>query len=177
LSIGRHHGPISTVVARHSTDPTTTAPRLSEVQSFDEARQHRAKAPRRGLVHVSVCRLELRTYHPFRLRRSYAFQGPWALASRRFTPTEVIWRMARTCRTSRLGERQAHGAKQVECRRAAARQDTASAEESAKAQSRRRISGAKRERRLQSGLPSPSNFPSLWKSASMRCINRRTCFE
>src|SRR5215471_10171759 len=75
-------------VAHHSTD-CISAPRLSEVQGFDDARQHRARMPRRRLAQVSVRCLQLRTYGPWRLRRSYAFQGPWALAPRRFASAEV----------------------------------------------------------------------------------------
>ena len=44
LCVGRHHGPISTSLVRYSAD-RISASRLSEVQSFDDARQHRARTP------------------------------------------------------------------------------------------------------------------------------------
>lgn len=47
--------------AAHSTG-SICAPRLSEVQGPDDARQHRSRKPKRGLAHVSMRCLQSRTY-------------------------------------------------------------------------------------------------------------------
>jgi len=54
-TVGRQIG------AAHSAG-SICAPSLSEVQGPDDARQHRAKKPKRGLAHVSLRCLQSRTY-------------------------------------------------------------------------------------------------------------------
>ena len=52
---GKHHAPISTAVVRYSFR-CNWAPRLSEVQGPDDARQHRASTRARGVdLHTFEC--------------------------------------------------------------------------------------------------------------------------